>query len=257
MSFAEVMEMAGEIPLPPYMNRPAQHSDTERYQTVYALPQGSVAAPTAGLHFSEGTFTQLQDKGISTHWLTLHVGAGTFKPVKSETMEGHEMHWERIYVTRQNVVNLLEHLDNIVAVGTTSARTLESLYWIGHQLSRQVPLEAGGLFRVRQWEPYEQLGELRTEDALRLVLEHMEQYDLDQIRATTQLMIAPGYRFRIVKGLITNFHQPGSTLLLLVAALIGEDWKKVYAHALANEYRFLSYGDSCLLWPISQSLAKA
>src|SRR5690606_36266741 len=162
-----------------------------------------------------------------------HVGAGTFKPVKCENMEGHEMHWERIYVTRKNVEDLLKHQDSEEAVGTTRARTLESLYRIGDQLSRKVHQVAEGSFKVSQGEPYEQPNELSTEDALGLVLEHMSQNSLDQIRATTQLMIAPGYKFRIIKGLITNFHQPGSTLLLLVAALIGEDWKKVYEHALA------------------------
>lgn len=248
LSFAELLHAAGAIPLPPYIKRKAQDSDTERYQTVYAKHDGSVAAPTAGLHFTENIFTSLRDKNILHDYVTLHVGAGTFKPVKAEKMDEHDMHAEWIDVSRSFIETLLKSLSGkIITVGTTSLRTVESLYWIGRKA-------ASGELRVTsmeitQWEVYEQKGkEISATEALSALLEWMKANKLDRLVTKTQILIAPGYQFRIINGLITNFHQPQSTLLLLVAALIGEDWRKVYEFALKNDFRFLSYGDGSLLW---------
>lgn len=252
LSFAEVLHLFGAIPLPPYIKREAERSDAERYQTVYAQYEGSVAAPTAGLHFTKNVFEKLKKKNIHSDFITLHVGAGTFKPVKSELMRGHEMHAEHFTVSRSTVQHLIDHLDkNIIAVGTTSLRTLESLYWLGvkevgvetrHALSAQ---EAG----IDQWEVYDQnFKAISTREALENLFKRMNEKNLDSLTAKTQIMIAPGYQFKMVNGLITNFHQPQSTLLLLVAAFIGKDWKKIYDYALENDFRFLSYGDGSLLW---------
>lgn len=248
LSFAELLHAAGAIPLPPYIKRKAEDSDTERYQTVYAKHDGSVAAPTAGLHFTENIFTALREKNIRQDYVILHVGAGTFKPVKAEKMNEHDMHAEWIDVSHEFIGHLLESLNgNIVAVGTTSLRTLESLYWIGRKA-------ASGELRVTcmeitQWEVYDQKGEeVSAKEALAALIEWMKANKLDRLVTKTQILIAPGYQFRIINGLITNFHQPQSTLLLLVAALIGEDWRKVYEFALTNDFRFLSYGDGSLLW---------
>lgn len=248
LSFAELLHAAGAIPLPPYIKRKAEDSDTERYQTVYAKHDGSVAAPTAGLHFTENIFTALREKNIRQDYVILHVGAGTFKPVKAEKMNEHDMHAEWIDVSHEFIGHLLESLNgNIVAVGTTSLRTLESLYWIGRKA-------ASGELRVTcmeitQWEVYDQKGEeVSAKEALAALIEWMKANKLDRLVTKTQILIAPGYQFRIINGLITNFHQPQSTLLLLVAALIGEDWRKVYEYALKNDFRFLSYGDGSLLW---------
>lgn len=253
LSFAEVLHHTGAIPLPPYIKRAVEESDAERYQTIYAHFDGSVAAPTAGLHFTDNIFKQLKEKNIQTDFLTLHVGAGTFKPVKSETMQGHDMHAEWIDVSKTTIENILKNLDNnIVAVGTTSLRTIESLYWLG----RKPELRSGNKLseqssdvRVSQWEAYE-LAEknIPVKDALQSLLDWMDKNKLDRLVTKTQILIAPGYPFKIVNGLITNFHQPQSTLLLLVAALIGDGWRKVYDYALQNDFRFLSYGDGCLLW---------
>ena len=247
LSFAEILHHAGTIPLPPYIKREPVESDSERYQTVYANTDGSVAAPTAGLHFTENIFKQLKEKEIKTDFVTLHVGAGTFKPVKSKTLQEHDMHAEWIDVSKTTIENLLKNLDNeIVAVGTTSLRTLESLYWLGVKRSEVGFLE---LAELLQWEAYE-LSEknIPVRDSLEFLIKWLEKNKLDRLIAKTQLLIAPGYQFKIIKGLITNFHQPQSTLLLLVAAFIGSDWKNVYDHALQNDFRFLSYGDGCLLW---------
>ncbi len=248
LSFAELLHAAGAIPLPPYIKRKAEDNDTERYQTVYAKHDGSVAAPTAGLHFTENIFTALREKNIRQDYVILHVGAGTFKPVKAEKMNEHDMHAEWIDVSHEFIGHLLESLNgNIVAVGTTSLRTLESLYWIGRKA-------ASGELRVTcmeitQWEVYDQKGEeVSAKEALAALIEWMKANKLDRLVTKTQILIAPGYQFRIINGLITNFHQPQSTLLLLVAALIGEDWRKVYEFALTNDFRFLSYGDGSLLW---------
>lgn len=250
LSFAEVLHIAGKIPLPPYLRREAVESDKDRYQTIYATEEGSVAAPTAGLHFTDGVMQQLKQKGIKTEFVTLHVGAGTFKPVKTEVMAEHEMHAEWIEVSLLFLKELQWHLTGgIVAVGTTSLRTLESIYWIGRSLAKnQVP--DFSKIAVGQWDPYEtKEGEdVSTKDALQALINWLQSNNQPRLVTRTQIMIAPGYRFRVVNGLITNFHQPQSTLLLLVAALIGNDWRKVYDHALSHGFRFLSFGDGSLLW---------
>ena len=249
MSFAEVLHHVGKVPLPPYLHREAEVSDEERYQTIYAKEEGSVAAPTAGLHFTERVMESLQQKNIDTAFVTLHVGAGTFKPVKSETMQEHDMHAEWLEVERKTIETLLAHLPTgIVAVGTTSMRTLESLYWIGAKLAMNKPIDLAGI-AITQWEPYEDDKDISAEEALRAILAHMDKVQTNRLVTRTQILIAPGYKMRIIKGLVTNFHQPQSTLLLLVSALIGKEWRTVYDHALAHQYRFLSYGDGCLLYP--------
>ena len=248
-TFAHIIEHFGVIPLPPYLNREAVDSDNERYQTVYAEHEGSVAAPTAGLHFTEDVFNRLRSKGISTEFVTLHVGAGTFKPVDSETIGEHEMHIEKIEISKQNIETLLKHADKpIIPVGTTSVRTLESVYWFGVKLAFDTTLAE---MHIKQWEPYElsEKGEISLQDALSNVLEFMNRNGIEILFGDTQLMIAPGYKYHVVRGIITNFHQPKSTLLLLVSALIGEKWKEGYSYALENGFRFLSYGDSCLFIP--------
>jgi S-adenosylmethionine:tRNA ribosyltransferase-isomerase len=249
LSFAEILEQAGNLPLPPYLNRSATAQDRQSYQTVYARQEGAVAAPTAGLHFTDQVLRELAARQIATQEVTLHVGAGTFKPVKAAEMAGHSMHGEEIYVGAGTIGQLLQHLPQpLIPVGTTSLRTLESLYWLGLRLLREPGLLPAQL-HVPQWLPYEPGEEIAPARALGALLDFLGRHQLDHIRATTQLLIAPGYRFQLVTGLITNFHQPESTLLLLVSALIGEDWRKVYQHALQQGYRFLSYGDSSLLLP--------
>ena len=256
LSFAELLHHAGAVPLPPYIKRKPEESDALRYQTVYAHIDGSVAAPTAGLHFTDEIFKSLEEKNIWTEYITLHVGAGTFKPVKAETMGLHEMHSEFIDVSRETIANLCHHLDhNIIAVGTTSMRTIESLYWLGVK-SRKTELrsvsagsEQNSGFQVDQWDPYDEPEQnLTAKEALASLIEWMEKNKIEKLVTKTAIIIAPGYRCRIVNALITNFHQPQSTLLLLVAALIGEDWRVVYDYALKNNFRFLSYGDGSLLW---------
>jgi S-adenosylmethionine:tRNA ribosyltransferase-isomerase len=245
MSFAEVIESAGVIPLPPYLNREAEESDATRYQTVYAHHEGSVAAPTAGLHFTPEVIEALHQRGIDTEYITLHVGAGTFKPVSTPTIGEHEMHVEPVHVTTSNLQRLIDHTGHpLIAVGTTTVRTLESLYWFGVQLQQNPALEG---MHVRQWDPYELSADgLTMADAYGNILRWMEQRGTDHLDGATQLMIAPGYKYRCIDGLVTNFHQPKSTLLLLVSALIGERWKECYRYALDHGFRFLSYGDSCL-----------
>ncbi len=250
-SFAEILHLAGAVPLPPYLNRMAEDADKERYQTIYARHDGSVAAPTAGLHFTEYLFTTLKDKNISHDFVTLHVGAGTFKPVKSETMESHNMHAEFIDVTKAFIENLSRNLQhNIIAVGTTSLRTIESLFWLGVKIKLYPAIKPSELY-LTQWEAYEmQASETNADEALRAVLNWLDKNQLDRLLTKTQIIIAPGYRFRIIQALVTNFHQPQSTLLLLVAAITGNDWKRIYTHALQHDFRFLSYGDGNLLWAI-------
>ena len=247
-SFAEVIEKAGVIPLPPYLGRDAEESDATRYQTVYAHYEGSVAAPTAGLHFTDRVIGRLHDKGIDTEYLTLHVGAGTFKPVSSEHIGDHEMHVEKIHVTADNLRHICAHRDTArVAVGTTSVRTMESLYWFGVQLRHNAELE---YMHVSQWDPYtlDDCG-MDYAEAYGNILEWMERNGVEDMMGETQLMIAPGYRYRTITGMVTNFHQPKSTLLLLVSAFIGDRWKEAYRYALDHGFRFLSYGDSCLFMP--------
>ena len=244
VSFAEVLDLLGELPIPPYLNRKTQESDKTTYQTVYSKVKGSVAAPTAGLHFTPEVISALHGKGIKTMELTLHVGAGTFQPVKAEEIGGHAMHAEKIEVSREFIENLIVNLGNIVAVGTTSVRTLESLYYLGVQLH-----SGDTKLLVNQWEPYENKSQLSPNESLQAILNYMEQSGSNILYATTQIMIVPGYKFNIVNVLITNFHQPKSTLLLLLAAFIGEKWRELYKYALENDYRFLSYGDSSVLIP--------
>jgi len=247
-TFSELMESAGHIPLPPYINREDEELDQTRYQTIFASEQGSVAAPTAGLHFTERMMNALDQKGFTRSWVTLHVSAGTFKPVSSDIIGQHEMHFEKYSVARDLIIKLLEHQDKpVIPVGTTSMRTLESLYWLGvkiHSKGTQIELV------TNQWEPYEDdSGEINTETALNALLKYMEQSGFSTLNAATGLLIAPGYQFRICKGLITNFHMPKSTLLLLVAALAGPPWRNAYQYAIDQKFRFLSYGDSCLFIP--------
>lgn len=246
ISFSDILEQNGELPIPPYLNRDTEENDKETYQTVYSKIQGSVAAPTAGLHFTPEVFAALKDKGVSVDEVTLHVGAGTFKPVKAETIEGHEMHSEFISVNRAMIEHLLSHRGRVIAVGTTSVRTLESLYYIGELLENKEMTEHP---KVGQWQPYEETSNrISKEQALKNILEYLNKHNLNVLLADTQIIIAPGYEFKIVDGIITNFHQPQSTLLLLVSAFVGENrWKDIYQYALENDYRFLSYGDSSLL----------
>lgn len=250
LTFAEVLHHVGKVPLPPYLHREAETGDESRYQTVFAKEEGSVAAPTAGLHFTPGILEELAGKGVDTAYVTLHVGAGTFLPVKSETMSGHEMHAEWIEVSLSTIQDLLAHLGkNIIAVGTTSLRTLESLYWIGNKLRNNHPIDFHKV-AVTQWEPYEDSPTCSVEEALQAIALFLRTHNPQKLVTRTQILIAPGYTFRVATGLVTNFHQPQSTLLLLVAAFIGRDWRKVYQYALDRNFRFLSYGDGCLLWKI-------
>ncbi|MBQ4376124.1 MAG: S-adenosylmethionine:tRNA ribosyltransferase-isomerase [Bacteroidales bacterium] len=248
VSFAEVVEAAGVIPLPPYLHREAETSDAERYQTIYADHEGSVAAPTAGLHFTDRVMSQLREKGVETEFVTLQVGAGTFKPVTTPTLGEHSMHVEHIQVSAHNLQRIISHADSpIITVGTTTVRTLESVYWFGVQLSLNPDLDA---MLVRQWDCYDLASHALTmEQSYANVLRWMERHDTDRLDGATQLLIAPGYQYRVVKALITNFHQPKSTLLLLVSALIGDNWRQCYDYALAHDFRFLSYGDSCFFEP--------
>ena len=247
ITFSDILESFGELPIPPYLNRKTESRDNETYQTVYSKIKGSVAAPTAGLHFTESVLNDLRRKSIDLQEVTLHVGAGTFRPVKSEYMEQHDMHTEYISVSRQAIEALLAHKCEVLAVGTTSVRTIESLYYIGAKLLNQDI--ANDLICVKQWEPYEVVYELTPQESLQSILDYMQKNNLTVLNAATQIIIAPSYEFHFVKKMITNFHQPKSTLLLLVSAFVGGDWKKVYDYALTHDFRFLSYGDSSLLMP--------
>ena len=248
LTFADVLEAVGELPIPPYLNRETQESDKRTYQTVYSKIKGSVAAPTAGLHFTEKVLKTLDDKGIDREELTLHVGAGTFKPVKSEEIEGHEMHTEYISVNKRTIQKLIAHGGQAIAVGTTSVRTLESLYYIGILLSQNPEANQEEL-HIKQWMPYENTLMLSAVESLQHILDYMDRHSLDALHTSTQIIIAPGYEYKIVKKIVTNFHQPQSTLLLLVSAFVKGDWRKIYDYALAHDFRFLSYGDSSLLIP--------
>lgn len=251
LTFAEVLHLAGQIPLPPYLNRAAESEDKERYQTIYAKQDGSVAAPTAGLHFTDSLFKKLDEQEVKRSFVTLHVGAGTFQPVKSDKMEDHEMHVEFIEVDRPFIETLFNQLVSdhpVVAVGTTSLRTIESLYWLGLKTINDPTISIASL-QVYQWDPYEiETKDHSSIDAIKSLLRWMERNCQDRLITKTQIIIAPGYTFRIIKGLITNFHQPQSTLLLLVSAIVGNSWKDIYNYALENDFRFLSYGDGSLLW---------
>ena len=251
ITFADILEVFGELPIPPYLNRETQESDKETYQTVYSKIKGSVAAPTAGLHFTPRVLDALREKEVALEELTLHVGAGTFKPVKSEEIEGHEMHTEYISVNRSTLEKLVAHEGKAIAVGTTSVRTLESLYHIGVTLLHN-PNATEEDLHVKQWQPYETALETAATpavDALQAIIAYLDRHHMETLHSSTQIIIAPGYEYRIVKAMVTNFHQPQSTLLLLVSAFLHGDWRKIYDYALAHDFRFLSYGDSSLLIP--------
>ena len=246
--FSEIIALVGQIPLPPYIQREANETDKDRYQTTYATTEGSVAAPTAGLHFDELVFESLSAKGIDKKFITLHVGAGTFMPVKVDDFHDHLMHAEFIDVDLQTIEYLATTSDNVIAVGTTSLRTLESLYWLAIKIKQYPEIDSNEI-TLLQWDAYTLEGkDTSINEAMQYLKEWMIQKKINTLFATTQLMVKPGYEFKICKGLITNFHQPKSTLLLIIAAIAGDQWKSVYQHALANQYRFLSYGDGCLFW---------
>jgi len=247
LSFGEVLEQAGRTPLPPYITRKPEEGDKKTYQTVYAKDDGSVAAPTAGLHFTPSVFKSLQEKGIEHRFVTLHVGAGTFKPVSAETIGGHQMHSEQFMVDRSLLQALIDSKGKIISVGTTSMRNLESLYWLGAKMRRGYRPE-NGFARIEQWEPYIQSKKPALSDCLSAIIDYLDQRKMEALHGETALIIVPGYEFRMVDVLITNFHQPRSTLLLLVAAFAGPAWKDAYEFALNNDFRFLSYGDSCLFF---------
>ena len=268
VTFADILEVFGELPIPPYLNRDTQESDKESYQTVYSKIKGSVAAPTAGLHFTSQVLNALRAKGVETEEVTLHVGAGTFKPVKSEEIEGHEMHTEYISVNRHTLQRLIDHGGRAIAVGTTSVRTLESLYYMGLTLLRN-PQATDEELHVKQWQPYEEStnsctvavdphaeaqpatgkhAEPTAVEALQALAHYMDRHGLEALHNSTQIIIAPGYKYRIVKAIVTNFHQPQSTLLLLVSAFVQGDWHTIYDYALSHDFRFLSYGDSSILF---------
>jgi S-adenosylmethionine:tRNA ribosyltransferase-isomerase len=245
IAFVDLVEASGEVPLPPYLNRKPDQADKTRYQTVYSKKEGAVAAPTAGLHFTEEVFEKLRAKGIREAEVTLHVSAGTFQPISVKTVQEHPMHSEQIQVSRATIEKLLAEKGKIVAVGTTSIRTLESLFWYGVKLVEG----KGEDFFVPKLFPYEKRGTVPSKtEVLQAILDQMEKTGKDTLLGATEIFIFPGYSYRLVNSLITNFHQPGSTLILLIATILGQDWKKVYQEALSNEYRFLSYGDSSLLW---------
>ena len=249
VSFAEILDAVGELPIPPYLNRKTEESDKTTYQTVYSRIKGSVAAPTAGLHFTDNVLNGLRERGVKTAEVTLHVGAGTFQPVKVADANQHTMHTEIIAVPKATIQTIIENLGHIVAVGTTSMRTLESLYFLGEQFyTRHMTQDTEHLtYSVSQFEPYEKDHALSTREALQAIVDHLEQIGEEVLHAETQIMIKPGYIFHVVDQLITNFHQPKSTLLLLVSAFVGGDWHRIYDYALANDFRFLSYGDSSIL----------
>jgi S-adenosylmethionine:tRNA ribosyltransferase-isomerase len=249
VTFAELLEATGEIPIPPYLNRESQESDKTTYQTVYSKIKGSAAAPTAGLHFTDTVLANLDSHNIEREELTLHVGAGTFKPVKSENIAGHEMHTEYIVVRKSTIEKLIAHNGEAIAVGTTSVRTLESLYYIGVYLSNH-PDASEEEMHVQQWTPYNsENNKLTTIESLHHILNYLNNHHLDSLKTSTCIIIVPGYKFHIVKMMVTNFHQPQSTLLLLVSAFVNGNWKEIYNYALENDFRFLSYGDSSLLIP--------
>jgi len=246
ISFSEVIEATGHIPLPPYINRKDEVNDISRYQTIYSRIQGSIAAPTAGLHFTDNVFQKLNRKGIKSFDVTLHVGAGTFQPVKSEKISGHEMHCEHFYVTADTIESLIENQNKVIPVGTTSVRTLESLYWLGAKIINNPSLFDQEL-TLGQWEVYDMKSNITVNEALEAILERLSKFNLSYLHASTSLIIIPGYDFKMINGIITNFHQPKSTLLLLISAWTGIKWKEIYSFALHNGFRFLSYGDCSLL----------
>ena len=247
LTFSDIIDNAGDIPIPPYLNRESETGDEQWYQTVYSKTKGSVAAPTAGLHFTNAVLNELQDRDIQAIELTLHVGAGTFKPIQG-SLEKHEMHTEHFMINRKQVHEIVKALGRIVAVGTTSVRTLESIYWLGVKILKTKNLDTQDLF-IDQWEAYSSEIDILPSVAIQAVIDYMDKREMERIEGYTKIIIVPGYRFRVIQAMITNYHLPQSTLLLLISAFIGETWEKVYEHALENNYRFLSYGDSSLLIP--------
>ncbi len=245
LSFAEILEFFGKTPLPPYLNRKAEEKDKIRYQTVYSKEKGSVAAPTAGLHFTDEILKKLSKKGVLTEEITLHVGAGTFKPVKTENVKNHKMHKEHFFVEKKVIIKIIENIENIIAVGTTSLRTIESLYFLGIKISENKNLKN---FHISQWEAYNVKNHLDKKSAILEILNFLEKNNLEKFEVTTEIIITPNYELKIAKALITNFHQPKSTLLMLIASFVGSEWKKIYKFALENNFRFLSYGDSSLIF---------
>lgn len=248
ITFSDILEHFGNLPIPPYLNRDTEEQDKQTYQTVYSKVKGSVAAPTAGLHFTSNVIEAIHKKGIKTDEVTLHVGAGTFKPVKADNVSEHEMHTEYIVVNKSTIEQIIKNNCSVIAVGTTSVRTIESLYHIGVKLlQRDIQDEVS--LSVTQWQPYENKNNISAEDSLKAIISYMESNHIEQLKTSTQIIIAPSYEYKIVKAIVTNFHQPQSTLLLLVSAFVGSDWEKIYKYALNNDFRFLSYGDSSLLIP--------
>lgn len=246
ISFSEIVDIAGNVPLPPYLNREAEIEDKQRYQTVFSELEGAVAAPTAGLHFTKDTLSQIEELGHTLDYLTLHVSAGTFRPIKEENFTSHPMHNEQIIIYKQNIENLLNATGLVIPVGTTAMRTLESLYWYGCKLFS----DPSTAFKINKSDPYQRKGKMPSkEQAFKSILSKMESEKINELQGETEIFIYPGYQFKVCSGLFTNFHMPGSTLILLVASFIGDDWRKVYNSALENEYRFLSYGDTSLLLP--------
>ncbi len=245
--FGQILDLMGKIPIPPYLNRQTEPDDTQNYQTVYSKIKGSVAAPTAGLHFTPSVIGNLKLQGINMHEITLHVGAGTFKPVQSVNVSQHQMHHEQIILTKNSIPELIKNIGNITAVGTTTVRTLESIYWLGVKILSGY--NNNNELILEQWEPYSLKQNINVADALNALQNYIVNNSANYIKASTGIMIVPGYKFKTISRLITNFHQPKSTLLLLIGAFIGNDWQKMYNYALNNQFRFLSYGDSCLLMP--------
>lgn len=243
LSFSEVLELTGRIPIPPYLNRDTENTDLVRYQTVYSKHEGSVAAPTAGLHFTDSVFSRLDENGVNRAELTLHVGAGTFKPVKVDQIGDHEMHTEHIQVNIESLQQIINAENGIIAVGTTSVRTLESLYWMGVKILS----DKNNPYLLEQWDAYTLDGKYSRTEAYQAIVDFMKNENISLFNAATQIIIAPGYDFKVIAGLVTNFHQPKSTLLLLISALVGNKWHEIYNYALNNNFRFLSYGDSSLL----------
>jgi len=247
VTFGEILDHAGKVPIPPYLKRESEEIDKNRYQTVYSKIKGSVAAPTAGLHFSDRVMAEMDQKRIQRTELTLHVGAGTFRPVQAETADQHTMHFEHFSISGETLDQLIQHYGKIIAVGTTSVRTLESLYWIGIKMHEH--LMNDDTIGLNQWEHLDLPGKMDVPDALNIIKKYLDDTGQEHLNASTQIMITPGYHFRLIRGLITNFHLPKSSLLMLIAAFVGNDWKKIYEYALENGFRFLSYGDSSLLLP--------
>jgi len=247
LSFSEVIEASGHTPLPPYITRDDEVEDRERYQTIYSAVKGSVAAPTAGLHFTEDVLKRLAGKGVKLADITLHVGAGTFQPVKAGDVSEHEMHSEHFFITIDTIDELIKNHGRIIAVGTTSVRTLESLYWLGVKAKNDSLLHFGTM-KIEQWEPYEKDTDISVTDSLNALKNLMKCSDVTVLHSSTKIIIVPGYKFRMINGIITNFHQSRSTLLLLISAWTGDNWQRIYKYAIENGFRFLSYGDSSLLY---------